>query len=339
MTLISKTMIKSGNFILNIEYDKELFLDILKCLDETRKAYVPDLCWKKLGGWKEDVDQRFDAKEMMQHWVGYAKNPITQKDLFWWYESLREIDHLNLLDKLNVSAEDEKSPVTSLTVSDLGHIYDINIATNFLDFENDGVRVLETGAGYGRLCEFFINLLPKVEKYVLVDVVPASLHYAYKYLIKAMGQEKVGAFFCRNKSPRDYQVYITVPWDYDLLESIPYNLALNIQSMQEMTQENVDFYFQLFNRLLLKNEGWVYLCNRKDHVFKGKWNIPQGWLKVIDHASPRSWIREFPSELYKVGKGDFHGKIPLVEKFHQQKMAGFREKKIANALKEKYELY
>ncbi len=332
-------LIENSNLISEIEYGSKLFSDILNCLDNARKEHIPDLCWKKLGGWKGAANQQYNAKEMMQHWVGYAENLVTKKDLFWWYESLWEIDHLNLLDRLNVSAEDEKSPVTTLTVSDLGHIWDMNIATNYLDFENDGVRVLEVGVGYGRLCEFFINILPKVERYVLVDVVPASLHYAYKYLVRVFGKERVGALFCRDKSPRDYQIYITVPWDFDVLESAKFNLIMNIQSMQEMTQDNVDFYLGLFDKLLLDNGGWVYLCNRRDHVFRGKWNIPNSWLRVIYHTSPRSWIRDFPSELYKVGEGDFHGKIPLVDKFREQDINGFKEKKLSKAVMKRYKVY
>ena len=332
-------MIKSSHFILEIEYDNELFSDILNCLDDKRTEFIPDLVWKKLGGWREDTNLQYNAKEMMQHWVGYAKNPITKRDLFWWYESLHEIDHLGLLEKLNVSADDENSPVVSLAVSDLGHIWDMNIATNYLDAENREIRVLEVGAGYGRLCEFFMNALPKVEKYVLIDVVPASLHYAYRYLVEVFGQDSVGAYFRRDKAPHEYQIYITVPWDEEVLSSIKFNLAMNIQSMQEMTQSNVDFYLDLFNKLLVGNGGWVYLCNRRDHVFKGEWNIPVSWVEVIYHASPRSWIREFPSELYNVENSDYFGEIPLVDIFHRQFLEGFKEKKVLEARRSNFDLY
>ena len=98
--MLKGKIIENSNLISEIDFDSKLFSDILNCLDNARKEHIPDLCWKELGGWKGNADQQYNAKEMMFHWVGYAKNFITKKDLFWWYESLLEIDHLNLLDKL-----------------------------------------------------------------------------------------------------------------------------------------------------------------------------------------------------------------------------------------------
>ena len=92
-------MIKSGDYINRIDFDKSLFSDILSCLDDTRKEYIPAKGWKEgIGMLGNDFDRCFNSNEMFNHWSGYAKNMISNRDLFWWHESLSEVDHLNVSD-------------------------------------------------------------------------------------------------------------------------------------------------------------------------------------------------------------------------------------------------
>ena len=69
--------------------------------------------------------------------------------------------------------------------------------------------------------------------------------------------------------------------------------------MQEMNQFHVDYYLNLFDKVITPN-GMIYLSNEKDYVFSGLWNYPSRWKNVLKLRTPRSWTRNSPTEIFKL---------------------------------------
>lgn len=140
---------------------------------------------------------------------------------------------------------------------------------------------------------------------MLVDVVPATLVYAYEYLTRCNPALRVGFFYHDDPFGLDrYDCYIVPTWQMAPVCRRWYDLAVNIQSMQEMEQRHVDHYLRLFDSLL-QDGGIVYLCNRRDHQFRGNWRYPDHWECLLKQSTPRSWIRDFPAEVYRKGSRSY----------------------------------
>jgi putative sugar O-methyltransferase len=106
-------------------------------------------------------------------------------------------------------------------------------------YANKPQRILEIGGGYGEIARVWVtNPVAPVESYVVVDI-PESLFFAEVALKTEFG-EKVGYFDRRD------------PGTLILLGPLPYlraltrsaDLVVNTGSMQEMTDEWIDFYMQ-----------------------------------------------------------------------------------------------
>lgn len=196
-------------------------------------------------------------------------------------------------------------------------MWDINLMTSCLEgFDIEAPTIVEIGGGFGRLAEAFFSVYTAPITYVMIDSVPASLMYAYLYLKHALVGKKVGIYYRDGADIRDWDVYIVPSWHFEEINPHTYDLAVNVQSMQEMHQHHVDYYLSLLDRIT-RPGGLIYLCNRRDHRFKGSWNIPHNWQCLLKCMCPRSWIREFPSEIYSKAQGDFRKFNAIVEAQYQ----------------------
>lgn len=97
--------------------------------------------------------------------------------------------------------------------------------------------------------------------------------------------------------------------------------------MQEMGQNHVDYYLNLFDRVL-KEDGIVFLENSHDYIFKGEWNFKDSWERKVMFNTPASWTDYFPIEIFVKREKDY-------SKWNQCVVAGYKyslyEKQILNS--------
>ena len=75
-----------------------------------------------------------------------------------------------------------------------------------------------------------------------------------------------------------FDCYIVPSWHFERLNSARYDVCVNVDSFQEMSQILVDRYLELFDSVL-QPEGIVYNSNGRGSYFKGTWNFPGHWRK------------------------------------------------------------
>lgn len=172
----------------------------------------------------------------------------------------------------------------NISLADLGTVVDFTLISRFRE---SPIRILEIGGGYGRLAEGFLSNMDslafqKFEKYVLVDAIPESISSAKAYLHALARQEKL---------------QITPAWDNSWLES-KYDLIINVESFQEMTDSWIEFYSDRIDRV--SELGTIlYLSNSTSH-FNSRGFIPTSvWQQVGNFQSPRHWTSSHSTLVYK----------------------------------------
>ena len=129
-----------------------------------------------------------------------------------------------------------------------------------------GLRVLEIGAGLGNLCVLLQKQLP-VRQYVILDLPEMVLlssitirhffpdlpiHFAHLSADPVLRIPDRGVVFC-------------YPQDVSRMPSDVFDLAVNVDSFQEMTAAQIDDYF-LFVQRTTKDGGLVLNLNRRTQV-------------------------------------------------------------------------
>lgn len=124
----------------------------------------------------------------------------------------------------------------------------------------------------------------------------------------------------------DYDFLILPAWHLDDWADKKFDLAINVESMQEMSQELVDHYLGFFDRVV-EDGGLIYLVNAREYKFKGKWNIPDNWQCLLRQRTPRSWTANHPAEIFRRTNESHHAQNILRASFfaHEVKsLAGGR---------------
>ncbi|MBL4783990.1 MAG: putative sugar O-methyltransferase [Cohaesibacteraceae bacterium] len=110
-------------------------------------------------------------------------------------------------------------------------------------FVSDIKHVVEIGAGFGRTCHSFLTLLPNLEKYSIIDLEPMlALSSAY---LKKVAPEHF-----------DRIQFITSD-DHKQQSSLSADLAINIDSFQEMPMSVIDGYMER----VINNSDFFYSKN------------------------------------------------------------------------------
>lgn len=307
-----------------LELDEPLFARIVQDLKQNAAEHRPARVWADLGGGGDDAAalDRYAASELLTPWLGFGSTPITRESLFWYYEYLCDIDSLGLMPHYFTSEREWRPAASDLLVADLGTLVDLNLMHPFLSPAAGGaLTVVEVGGGYGRLAEAFFNVFAGSVKYVLVDAVPASLVYSDEYLRRSCPDLRVGFYYRDDPFDLDrFDCYIVPTWHAKVVAERRYDLAVNVQSMQEMDQHQVDHYLGWFDSVLAEETGIVYLCNRRDHLFRGEWRYPDHWECLLKQPTPRSWIRDFPAEVYRRGVRDHRRENDLRQALYRREL-------------------
>jgi putative sugar O-methyltransferase len=135
-------------------------------------------------------------------------------------------------------------------------------------------RVLEIGAGYGRLAFVIRSLFPHVE-YTIVDIPPAlAVSRTYLDAVSVQGTDS-GASEIGIRRDGPGRMNFLLP---EALGQVPdgyYDLVINVSSFDEMSPAEVEAYFRVLDRV---SSGWLYL---------------QGWGQSRSQGH-RLGLNEFP---------------------------------------------
>jgi putative sugar O-methyltransferase len=211
-----------------------------------------------------------------------------------------------------------------LNFDDLYHLYATWQITRTCDeLSREPEWILEIGGGYGNLCQKLKKRYPKA-RYIMLDL-PETLLVQNKYLSMANPDLK---FFDITKNSNlsleerivneRFDVALVPGWMGDILKNIKFDLIINARSLGEMTEEAVEYYFDLV-QARLKERGIFYCINRyafvkskhalkiRDFPFDDNWSFlisqPQ-WLQTHLHEwlairekpilSPKFLLKSFP---------------------------------------------
>lgn len=255
---------------------------------------------------KDAYEKKYSTmQKMMDPWVGCSgMQKVTKETISDYSAFVSLVDRLDLsgqyFDKTNNPTDKGKA----LLNTDLGTLIDLNLISAFSVREK--VSVLEVGGGYGRLAEgFFAAFGSEKVKYLILDSVPASLLYSYKYLSRKFPELKIGFYYSGDELNFDiFDCYIIPSWHYSHMD-YKFDVCVNIQSMQEMEQHHVDYFLNLFDNSVAQ-DGIVYISNEKDYIFRGKWNYPNRWKHILSLRTPRSWTRNSPTEIFSIAPKPEH---------------------------------
>jgi SAM-dependent methyltransferase len=231
---------------------------------------------------------------MLRSWIGFQTRPAAGRPVETYEPFLSAHDPLGLWES-NVL---DQETLSQLIDTDLGSIMDLTLIASLASPASSPARILEVGGGYGRLAEAASNVFGDGVRYVLVDSVPASLLYARDYLRRACPDRRIGFYY--DEQPFDLEAFdiaIVPSWRFEEVNRSTYDVCVNIESFQEMAQEQVDRYLAIFNDVAAPGT-LIYVSNAHDYAFRGGWRFPPTWRRVLYTNTPRSWTRDHPTEAF-----------------------------------------
>ena len=194
---------------------------------------------------------------------------------------LKSIDRLGLLDKLT---EDQEfgNFVFSIAGRQVSRdLLDSLAEIDFLDRHLSlgsrvGFRILDIGAGYGRLAHRMVNALGGLEKYYCTDAVAVST-FVSEYYLRFRGSDKAAV----------------IPLDEieTALREHPVDLAINVHSFSECRMEAIEWWIRLLSRHRVKNLMVVPNCfaGRVERLLA---NDGQDFLPLLERYGYRTVVKE-----------------------------------------------
>jgi SAM-dependent methyltransferase len=299
----------------SLHADADLIAEIAADMQAHAGAYLPGASWLTLDTWDtagaEDVsasaftptaisDKMGSSEQLLPEWIGVQSQPALGSSADRYAAFLSRHDPLELW----VHNIENSSIATTLMEADLGSMLDLNLLYTFAP-DRSPTRVIEIGGGYGRTAEAALNVFAGSVTWVMVDAVPASLGYARDYLRAACPDARIGFYYDGDAADiKNFDCYIAPAWHFQELNGGErYDVCVNIESFQEMTQAAVDAYIGLFDRIA-DDDAIFYLSNAHDYQFRGSWNYPPTWRRLFCSNTPRSWTRDHPTEVFARAAGD-----------------------------------
>jgi putative sugar O-methyltransferase len=264
--------------------------------------------------WTFSTDGITSLADMIHAWVGWGRLPVaagpsesfatTGRTDFVAHvvRYLKQIDHLGLIDDGFIT----HAVAHEWLAADLYSIMDVLELTAFLGaVPGPKVRILEIGGGWGRLAEMLLRLFPGKIEYVMVDAVPISLVSADAYLRHMLPGLQIGSSACGDEyQPGAWDLFMAPTWHVDQLGTARFDIVINIESFQEMTEAQVQLYVEWFDQMVADN-GLIYIANSRDYVMRGAWSYPASWRTLARHRTPRSWTRDNSTHVLRKEVGHF----------------------------------
>jgi putative sugar O-methyltransferase len=264
--------------------------------------------------WTFSTEHITSLADMIHAWVGWGRLPVAAGPSEAYATTgrtdfvanvlryLKQIDHLDLVDEAFLA----HAVAHHWLAADLYSIMDVLELTAFLgSVSGPKVRILEIGGGWGRLAEMLLRLFPGKIEYVMVDAVPISLVSADAYLRRALPDAQIGSSALGDRyQPGSWDLFMAPTWHADLLGTARFDIVLNIESFQEMTEEQVQLYVGWFDQMVADN-GLIYIANSRDYVMRGVWSYAASWRTLARHRTPRSWTRDNSTHVLRKEVGCF----------------------------------
>jgi len=230
---------------------------------------------------------------------GAAKSSFeaySEKILLPYFERyVRAIDHAGMLK--DVTLRDLAD--ANWRVFDLESLMDFLQLGAFFDLSDPRQTILEIGGGFGRLIEFISLSTASTFRYINVDAVPVSMMYCHQYLTARFPHKRVRIFNPDTDSGTGDCDFLIIPaWHLEAARLDAVDLAINIESMQEMKQDLVDFYIRFIDRTV-REDGLIFLINSREHEFVGNWEFPDSWQCLLRNRTARSWSIDHPTEIFR----------------------------------------
>lgn len=251
---------------------------------------------------ESEFASRYGSLEMMlDPFIGQTgMKLVTDAEIQAFEPFLRGIDHCEIVEP-DLSSQ---AYGLQMRLADLGSLMDVNLMTGHVFYANKPkVSFVEIGGGYGRLAEVAVNLLGENCHYLLIDSVPASLMFAYAYLKNVLPKCKIGSFYEGDSYSKDFQIFIMPSWHVDEIGGM-FDLAINIESFQEMAPRHLDLYIPMLSRFL--GPGAVlYISNSWNYIYRGGFSIPDDFQTLYLQNTPRSWTHVHPTHILRKGTENF----------------------------------
>jgi putative sugar O-methyltransferase len=175
-------------------------------------------------------------------------------------------------------------------------------ATQFTDMSKSPLRVLEIGAGYGRLATLFLDVSPTC-KYWIVDIPPA-LYISQRYLSEVYPEKKIFKFrpIARFSDVVDEvqksDVCFFMSSQIDMLPEKSIDIALCISNLHEMTKEQIAHYFHRIDRMTrgtFYTKQWLRSIAKENGftISRSEYPVLPNWMERFNVRHPiQSWFFE-----------------------------------------------
>ena len=176
-----------------------------------------------------------------RYYLNFLFNEVRKKNEDF-FENYKKIGNTLLGQPLCVSANGVKVNLDYLTSME-----EYNFLSKNIDLKNIE-SIIEIGAGFGRTAHTLLKLCPSIKIYTIVDL-PSMLKLSSKYLEKVL--------------PNNYsKLNFIASNDIEKWESIKADLAINIDSFQEMPSKTItnyiEYVFSKTNTVFIKNPVCKY---------------------------------------------------------------------------------
>jgi putative sugar O-methyltransferase len=174
-------------------------------------------------------------------------------------------------------------------------------AVQFTDFSAPK-RVLEIGAGYGRLAAVFLDANPGT-KYWIVDIPPA-LYVSQRYLSEVFPDRKIFKFrpfrhFSDvEREVNDSDICFFMSNQIELLPKKTIDITVCISNLHEMTMMQIAHYFKEIDRLTrgtFYTKQWMRSIARENgfSISRHEYPVPAHWTRHFNVRHPlQSWFFE-----------------------------------------------
>jgi putative sugar O-methyltransferase len=179
-----------------------------------------------------------------------------------------------------------------LKLTDLGSTCDVTVLKDILNHRR--ARVLEIGGGYGRLAEALLRNSGAKLQIDMLDVIPSSLALAKSYL----SQSGVSVNLLQELSSSNVDVNLHLP---STVESIPdgsVDLAINVESFQEMTQDWVDYWIKIIDKKT-RVGSFFYQSNAFQFRNFFELSLDSKWFLEKSIRHPRHWTQGHRTEIWR----------------------------------------
>jgi putative sugar O-methyltransferase len=203
-------------------------------------------------------------------------------------------DRLGLLDKITEPEVGNPFVINhrgrSISQDLCNSIHEFYNSTAACDPTTSGFRIAELGAGYGRLGQVYLSVLPSAS-YCVIDIPPA-LYVAQRYLTSVFPGESVfkfREFSSYNEIRADFEgsrIRFLAAHQIELLPPDQFDLFVNISSLHEMTREQIANYLKQIDRLCrgsFYSKQWR-VSRAKENGFtikESEYPIPSNWKEVF----------------------------------------------------------